>query len=153
MKRFSASRFLKIIFPCLILSTVAGCRTMNVEEVAARLRVGMSKAEMDGVMKGQKLLKEQTVSLYKNSTEVQTMSAVWNDHTYKFVYPEELVTKQLTFDGDLKVYSYLIKEEKSFAVPVVIHYLAVFYSQKEGKVIGWAQMEKMGEARTWTDKF
>ena len=132
---------------------VGGCQGMNVKGVTSKLRIGMNKVELDQVMKGEKFLKEQTVQLYRDSTEQQTRAVVWNEQRYEFVVPEDLITKRLTFDGSVNVYSYLIKETRRFANPVTIDYLAIFYSQKEGKVIGWAQMEAAGEVRIWGDKF
>jgi hypothetical protein len=52
----------------MALVFLAGCE-MNVKEVTSRLRIGMTKMEMDQCLKGQKFLKEQVALIYPNSTE------------------------------------------------------------------------------------
>jgi hypothetical protein len=136
----------------MALVFLAGCE-MNVKEVTSRLRIGMTKMEMDQCLKGQKFLKEQVALIYPNSTEEKTRAAVWSGQEFKFVYPEDLIAKRLTFNGDVKVYSYLVKEKRKFAVPISIEYLAIFYNKRDGKVIGWAQIRTVGEASGWNDKF
>ncbi|MCG3206392.1 MAG: hypothetical protein KCHDKBKB_03128 [Elusimicrobia bacterium] len=132
---------------------LVGCHQMNVEEIMSRLRIGMTKAEMKDALKGEKFLKEQTVKAYPNSTEQETRATVWNHRHYEFVYPEDLILKKVPFDGSIKVYSYLVKEEKNFAVPVIIDSLAVFYDQGNDQVIGWAHLSTSGEVRIWRDEF
>lgn len=136
----------------MALVFLAGCK-MNVKEVTSRLRIGMTKMEMEMSLKGEKFLKEQTALVYPKSTEAETRASVWNNQHYEFVYPEDLITKRLTFDGNIKVYSYLIKKEKKFAVPVTIDYLSIFLNRKEDQVIGWAHIRMDGEVNTWDDKF
>jgi len=145
-------RHLKRLLPCVALVFLAGCE-MNVKEVTSRLRIGMTKVEMEASLKGQKFLKEQTAVVYPKSTEEETRASVWGDQHYEFVYPEDLIAKQLSFDGNIKIYSYLIKEKRKFANPISIDYLAVFYNVREDKVIGWAHMQTLGEASGWSEKF
>jgi hypothetical protein len=126
---------------------------MNVEEVTSKLRIGMSKAELDKVMKGEKFLNEQVVNARPGSAEGETRAVVWNHRTYKVVHPENLITELMPFDGSVKAYSYLIKEERRFANPIDVEALFVFVDQGKGEVIGWADIRGLVEVRLWDDIF
>jgi hypothetical protein len=122
-----------------------------VKEAVSKLRIGMTKAELDQAVKDIEFIKEQTVSMYPNSTEDQMRDSLQPDSGER-VHPNNLIS-QLTFDENIKVYSYLISKKKAFAAPPQIDYLAVFYSQKEDKVLGWGQFKTMMEPRVWRDTF
>ncbi|MCG3206394.1 MAG: hypothetical protein KCHDKBKB_03130 [Elusimicrobia bacterium] len=144
---------IKLFLSCATLMVLIGCHQMDVKEVTSRLRVGMNKEEMQTALEGEKFLKEQIVNVYPGSTEQQTRGSVWNNQHYDFVYPENLILEKLPFDGSVKILSYLIKEEKRFAVPVSIDHLAIFYDQNKNQVIGWAHLTTAGEVRTWDELF
>jgi hypothetical protein len=138
----------------MVLMALNGCqREMDVKAVTARLRIGMTKGELDQIMKGEKFLKEQVVKAYPGRTEKETRAAVWNHNTYVFVQPQNLVTEQLSFDGTVKVFSYLIKEERRYANPVYVDALAVFVDVRKDKVIGWAHLGGLVEVRLWDDLY
>lgn len=144
---------LTIILTCLAMVSMLGCHRMNVAEVTSNLRIGMSKAELDGVMKHEKFLKEQIVKAYPGRTEKETRAATWNFRTYKLVYPKNLISELLPFDGSVKAYSYLVKEERRFANPIDVEALFIFIDQKSGDVIGWADISTLVEVRLWDDVF
>ena len=144
---------LERILACLVMLAMIGCHKMNVEDVASKLKVNMSKAELDEVMEGQKFLKEQVVKTYAGRTEQETRAAILNFRTYKFVYPKNLITEQLPFDGSVIACSYLIKEDRRFANPIDVEALFVFVDQKKDAVIGWADISTLVEVRLWDEIF
>ncbi|MBL0350918.1 MAG: hypothetical protein IPP68_11185 [Elusimicrobia bacterium] len=88
------------------------CRhCMNVGAVTAQLRIGMSKAELDQVMKAERFIREQVVKVRPGSNEIHTRAAIRNNKIYKYVSPEDLIEVRLPFDESVTAYSYLIKEE------------------------------------------
>jgi hypothetical protein len=143
-------RTLSVVMAVLAL---AGCHKMNVSEVTSRLKVGMSKAQLDTVMKEERFLKEQVVKTYPNRTDQETRAATWNFRTYKIIHPENLITEQMPFDGSVKAYSYLIKEDRRFANPIDVEALFVFVDQQKEEVIGWADIRGLVEVRLWDDIF
>lgn len=130
-----------------------GCHRMNVDSVTAQLRVGMSKGELDQVTKGERFLKEQKLVLNPGRTEGEMRASVWDNHTYKSFYPESLIKQQLTFDGSMKAYSYLIKENRPFANPIDVEALFVFVDTKKDAVVGWAVIAGLVEVRLWEETF
>jgi hypothetical protein len=132
---------------------MVGCHRMNVGAVTAQLRIGMSKAQIDQVMKGEKFLKEQTLALNPGRTEGEMRASVWDNHTYKSYYPDNLINQKLTFDGSMKAYSYLIKEERPFANPIYVEALFIFVDSKKDEVVGWADIAGLVEVRLWDEIF
>lgn len=139
--------------PFFLILAMIGCHKMNVKEVSSRLRIGMSKAELNNVMKGEKFIMEQVVKVYPGRTEQETRAATWNYMKYELVVPENLIKEILPFDGSVKAYSYLIKEERRFANPIDIEALFVFYDPKKDQVIGWADIGGLVEVRLWREVF
>jgi hypothetical protein len=138
----------------LVLVGQVGCTSTQIlEKAISKLRLGMSKPEMEEVLDDWKFLKEQTVIAYPGSTEQETRAVAWSTKTNVLVFPENLITEQLPFDGSIKVRSYLIKRDKMFAVPVVLDYLAIFYNKETEKVVGWAHLREMGEVKDWPEEF
>lgn len=145
--------FHKICLFLFICFTLVGCYEGKVKAVSAGLKIGMSKMEMDHLVRELKFLKEQTITLYPNATETEMRSTFTHDQQYEYLEPEDLFQRQVSFDGNIKVFSYLIKESHKFAAPVVIDYLAIFYAQKEDKIIGWGHLQTMGEVESWGERF
>lgn len=143
---------LRAFILCLTALTVAGCRDVNVEQVTSRLRVGMNKTELDRELKGMEFLKEQTVILYPNTTEEKMRSLIGPDNPEEYWYPKDLANR-LSFDGKIKVYSYLVKNKYVFANGWFINYLAVFFDKEKDSVVGWGYFKTIGEPRTWDTKF
>ena len=143
---------IKFIAPCLLLLFLFGCYEEKVKEATLHLKIGMTKAELDQTCKDLKFLREQTVSMYPNATETMMRATLWNNQHFESRNPENLID-QLTFDGNIKVYSYLIKREKVYANPTFVDYLAIFHNQKEDRVIGWAHLKIAGDVDTWHDVF
>jgi len=137
-----------LIFPVLF----SGCYEEKVKEAASKLQIGMSKAQLEAIVKELKFIKEQTVTMYPNSNEEQMRASLANNKNYEYQTPENLIDI-LTFDGNIKVYSYLIRKDKVYANPPTLRYLAIFYNQKEDKIIGWAQMRTSGDIDSLRDKF
>jgi hypothetical protein len=126
---------------------------MNVGAVTAQLRIGMSKAELDQVMKAERFIREQVVKVRPGSNEIHTRAAIRNNKIYKYVSPEDLVEARLPFDGSVTAYSYLIKEEHRFANTINVEALFVFVDTKKDAVIGWADIDGLVETRLWNDYF
>lgn len=129
------------------------CHRMDVGAVTTQLRIGMSKADLDGVMNGEKFLKEQIVQAWPGQSEEETRAFLWSVRRSKFIKPEDLLKKQMPFNGSVKAYSYLIKEERRFANPIYVEALFVFVDNKTEKVIGWADIEGLMEVRLWENYF
>lgn len=144
---------LRNILLCLLVLFSSGCYEEKVKEATSKLKIGMTKTELDHLFKDLTFLKEQTVLVYPNLTEAQTRALIWNERHYKDIHPKDLIANQLTFDGSIKVYSYFVREERSFANPTLTHFVAVFLNQKEDKVIGWGYLTTNIEPRLWDDKF
>lgn len=136
-----------------IMTAVVGCHRMDVRAVTAKLLVGMGKVELDQVMEGERFLKEQKLVLNPGRTEGEMRASVWDNHTYKSFYPESLIKQQLTFDGSMKAYSYLIKENRPFANPIDVEALFVFVDTKKDAVVGWADIAGLVEVRLWEETF
>lgn len=141
------------ILVCIAMVASIGCHRMDVVEVASKLSVGMSKAELDSVMKSEKFLKEQTVQVWPGSNELQTRAAIRNNSSYKSIFPEDLIDERIPLDGSIKAYSYLIKEEQPFANPISVEALFVFVDEKTDRVIGWADIAGLVEVRLWHNFF
>lgn len=145
--------FSKRFLICLVSMVMVGCHKMNVDDVTSKLRVGMSKVELDSVMKSERFLKEQIVQARPGSTGEEERALVWNHRIYESIHPKNLITEQIPFDGSVKAYSYLIKEERRFANPIDVEALFVFVDQKNGEVIGWADIRGLVEFRLWDEIF
>lgn len=143
---------LKHIFPCLLLLVFSGCYEEEVKEAVSKLQIGMTKTELDHICKDIRFLKAQTVLMYPNFDADEMRATLAYDQHYEYKYPKNLIDL-LTFDGDIKVFSYLIRKKNTYANPPVIDHLAVFYSQKQDKVIGWGHLTTSGGVDTWRDKF
>lgn len=141
------------VLTCLAALAIAGCQRMDVAKVTSKLRIGMSKAELDRVMKHEKFLKEQVVKIRPGSDESETRAAVSSNKLYESIFPKDLIDEKLTFDGNIKVYSYLIEEDRAFANPISVEALFVFVDQKKDQVIGWADIRGLVEVRLWRDFF
>ncbi len=143
---------LALLLFCAIPFIFSGCYEEKVKEAVSKLQVGMSKSDLDHTFKDVEFLKEQLVAVYPNSSEEETRGSFIGNNHYELKFPENVIDT-LTFDGNSKVYSYLIRREKIYANPTSIDYVAVFYNQKEDKVLGWAHMRESGDVDTWGDKF
>ncbi len=140
------------IFYLLLPLMFAGCYEEKVREAAAKLQIGISKNKLDVIVKDLKFLKEQSVEFYPNFNEEKMRASLTNNKIYEEIIPENLIDI-LTFDGNVKVYSYLIFKKKTYANPPTFHYLAIFLNKKEDKVIGWGRMRTSGDVDTWRNKF
>lgn len=132
---------------------LVGCHRMNVDSVIAQMRIGMKKAELDQVMKAKRFVKGQLVTIRPGSNEAHTRAAVRNNKIYKFVFPENFIETQLSFDGSVTAYSYLIKEEHRFANTINVEAFIVFVDTKKDAVVGWADIDGLVETRLWPDYF
>ena len=112
MKR--AWLYLFLLFPV----GLSGCYEDTVKQAASKLQVGMTKSELDHVLKDVKFLKEQSVVVYPNSTEEKTRASFIGNNHYEYRNPENVIDL-LTFDGNTKVLSYLIRREKNLRQPNV----------------------------------
>ena len=130
-----------------------GCHRMDVGSVTANLHIGMSKVELDQVMKGEKFLKEQVAKNWPGKSEAETRAAIISNSIIKLISPEDLIRVRLPLNGSVKAYSYLIEEKHRFANPINVEALFVFVDSKEGKVIGWVDMDGLVEVRLWDDFF
>lgn len=149
MTKMKVGRFL---IAATLLGAV-GCHRMDVGSVTAKLRIGMSKVELDQVMKGERFLKEQVVRNWPGKSEAETRAAIISNSIIKLISPEDLIRERLPFDGSVKAYSYLIRENRRFANPTNVEALFVFVDSKVGKVVGWADMDGLVEVRLWDDFF
>ena len=125
---------------------------MDVQEAVSKLKIGMTKAELDKAFKKVTLIKVRTVNIRPGITEEQSR-AISSSQGFEEVHPEDLVTKQLVFDGNTKVYSYLVKTVKKFANPDRTTYIAVFVDQKTDRVIGWGILEDIMNPKDWDEFF
>jgi hypothetical protein len=142
---------LGIIVVALNLASIMLHKTC-VEKAYAKLRIGMTKNEIDGLFKGCKFIMKQTVVLYPNSSEQEMRRTFSDNEVYEDLYPKDLI-ERVTFTGNIKVFSYLIRERMTFANPVIVYYAAIFYDESNDRVIGWARMSKSGDIGTWNEKF
>lgn len=142
----------KYILMAMLLVFSSGCYEDKVKEATSNLKIGMTKVELDHLFKDLKFLKEQTVSMYPNADEKMMRATLWNNQHYESLHPDNLIDK-LTFDGNVKVYSYLIREKKIYANPPLIDHVSVFYNQNEDKVIGWGHLRTSGDIDSWRDRF
>lgn len=140
----------------MVTLSVTGCRNLtyekNIKKAYANLKIGMTKNELDDLFEKFEFLKEQTILLYQNSREDDMRDSFKHDKTYNDLYPKDLLDK-VTFEGNIIVYTYLIRKKSIWPNGLIIEYVAIFYDKKDGKVIGRAEMSKWGEARTWGEKF
>jgi hypothetical protein len=141
------------ILLAMSMAFAVGCHRMNVNSVKAQLRIGMSKAELDRVMKGERFIRGQVVKVHPGSNEIHTRASVRNNMIYKYVSPEGLIETRLPFDGSVTAYSYLIREEHRFANTINVEALFVFVDTKKDGVIGWADIDGLVETRLWNDYF
>jgi hypothetical protein len=126
---------------------------MDVKEAVDRLKIGMTKAELDKAFKKVQFLREQVVMVYPGQTEEGTRANVWNNRDYEEVNPKDFITHQLAFDGNTKVYSYFVSRKKKFANPDTITCIIVFVDQKADRVIGWACLSTWIDPKNWHDLF
>jgi hypothetical protein len=146
------SRLARIVLSGVFLFSLAGCYEMDVQEAVSKLKIGMTKAELDKAFKKVTLIKVRTVNIRPGITEEQSR-AISSSQGFEEVHPEDLVTKQLVFDGNTKVYSYLVKTVKKFANPDRTTYIAVFVDQKADRVIGWGILEDIMNPKDWDEFF
>lgn len=131
---------------------ITGCHRMDVGSVTSKLRLGMSKAELDSAFKDMTFLREQRVAVYPNRTVEEMRGKIGPDNPMEWWYPKTLAG-QFRFDGNEKVYSYLIQKKYVFANGWFFDYLAVFYDPKTDKVIGWGFFHELGKPETWDERF
>lgn len=139
----------------IIAFFISGCVFMyekNVNDVYSRLKLGMTKSELDGLFKTVKFLKEQAIIKYPNISDSSMRTSLLKDHYYDDLYPKTLF-ENISLDGNVKVFSYLIKKELNWPNGWIVSYVAIFYDKKSGKVIGWGKISTYGKASTWQNNF
>ncbi|MBL0350917.1 MAG: hypothetical protein IPP68_11180 [Elusimicrobia bacterium] len=140
------------IFAFLAFISMSGCQAKDPKVISSHLKIGMTKAELNSALKEESFLREQLVAVYPNRS-VKEMKGIIGPHDpSEWCYPETL-GDQLRFDGNEKVFSYLIHKKYVFANGWFFDYLAVFYDQKNDKVVGWGFFHEIGKPETWNDNF
>ncbi len=124
----------------------------KIDAAYSKLKIGMTKSEIDNAFKDVKFLKEQAITRYPNATDGIMKSSLFKDHVYDDLYPKDIF-ESVTFDGNVKVFSYLIKKRLNWPNGWIVYYVTIFYDSKSNKVIGWAKIGTYGEANTWRDNF
>ena len=149
-------KFIKCLTILLAVIFMSGCGNpvymKNIENAYSELKVGMTKSEVDNLFGRFKFLKEQTVTMYSNSDEEDMRHTLLNYIRYKNLSSKGIFSK-VTFDGNTKVFSYLIKQELNWPNGWLVDYVAIFYNNKDDKVFGWAKIVAYGKAKTWGDTF
>lgn len=148
----------RIILICLISLSllISGCTnpvyTYQIDVAYSRLQLGMTIKEVDSIFKKATFLKEQAVILYPNGSEGTTRRSLKTNNIYKDIYPSNLV-EIMPLDGSIKVNSYLEKKVLNWPNGTFIHYIAVFYDTKTGKIVGWAKLSTSLPLENWSDRF
>ena len=144
----------KILIYILIILGLTGCYESRIKKAYEELQIGSSKIEIDRLFKEFKFIKEQTVSTHWTETENETRSFIWSNNTWEDVQPDkELVIRSLTFDGNTKVFTYLVDVESNWPNNKIIYYVAIFYDKLNDKVIGKAIMSGIDDPIHWSEKF
>jgi len=146
------SRLARIVLSGVLLFSLAGCYEMDVKEAVSKLKIGMTKAELDKAFKKLTPLRERTVNIRPGITEVQSR-AISSSQGFEEVHPEDLVRKQLVYDGNTKVCSYLVERRKVYMNPDETTYIAVFVDQKGDRVIGWGLLKTELVPEYWDEFF
>ena len=71
----------------------------------------------------------------------------------KIFNPKKILIPSLTFDGNTKVFTYLVDVESNWPNNKIIYYVAIFYDKLNDKVIGKAIMSGTEDPIHWTEKF
>lgn len=144
-------RRLNFLLAMLGVLFLSGCYEKKVLDAYKKLEVGMSKKQIDVLFGELKFIKEQKVLRHADLSDDHMRGSLVQNHSYGDRQPENLFD-HVTFDGSTKVYSYLIKSEYRFPF-TYMYYVAIFYNEKEDKVVGKVQMSTDAEPRVWGDKF
>lgn len=124
----------------------------RVEKAYAKLRIGMTKNEFENIFRGVKFLKEQKISCYPNFTESMMKSSLTTNQLYGDLCPKNIF-EHVTFDGNVKVFSYFIERQSSWPNGWLTHYVCIFYSEKDNKIIGWGKTASMANPSIWRERF
>ena len=118
------------------------------------MKIGAPKTEINHLFKKFTFIKEQTVLTYGTATERETRSSIWRNNTYEDIQPEKkILIPSLTFDGNTKVFTYLINKESAWPNGHHFYYVAIFYDKLNDKVIGKAIMATSDYPENWSEKF
>jgi hypothetical protein len=142
----------KVILPLLGLFLLSGCYEQKALDAYKKLEVGMNKQELQRLLNNLKFIKEQPILKYGSSSEQHMRGSLTHNKSWKDRQPKDLID-HLTFDGNIKVYSYLIKEEHKWPDYIYTYYIAVFYNENEDRVMGKAILSTDAEPRVWDPEF
>lgn len=147
-------RLKNLLIYLLTIFTLTGCYENQIKKAYEELKIGAPKTEIDRLFKKFKFIKEQTVSTHWTETENDARGSIWSDNTWEDVQPGiEILVPALTFDGNTKVYNYLVDTESQWPNNKVIYYVAIFYDKLNDKVIGKAIMSCDQDPAGWSEKF
>ena len=146
-------KIFKLVTFFLLAIGFTGCYAAKAKKTYEKLKIGASKAELDQLFHELKFIKEQTVLRYGTLSESVTRGTIWSDNTYEDIKPNMEILHQFTFDGNTKVYSYIINKSYNWPNGDQIYYIAIFYDKKADKVIGKAIMYTTLSIQHWGDKF
>lgn len=141
----------------LVISFVSGCSNPvyinNIDKAYSKLKVGMTTSELNDVFGGFKLIKEQIVTTYPNSSVKDMRISFKNDKSFEEVYPENILST-VSLDGNVKVYSYFVKNTPEWPNGWRTSYILVFVDNRSGKVIGWARDSGLeNSVKNWPERF
>ena len=146
---------IKFLLPLIALISLTACYEGKIKKAYEELKIGSNKIEMDRLFKDFKFIKEQTVLLYHNETNENEMrGSFWSNKSYEDIQPQKkILIPSLTFDGNTKVFTYLVDVESNWPNNKIIYYVAIFYDKLNDKVIGKAIMSGTEDPIHWTEKF
>ena len=137
-----------------MLLSLTACYEGKIKKAYEELKIGASKTEIDRLFKEFKFIKEQTILVYGSIGENETRGSIWSDKHYEDVQPGiEILVPSLTFDGNTKVFTYLINKESAWPNGHHFYYVAIFYDKLNDKVIGKAIMATSDYPENWSEKF
>ena len=146
-------KFFKVIALMLLAVGTSGCYAGKAKKIYDSLKIGTTKSELDKIFHDLKFIREQTVLAYPNHSENSTRGSIWTDNSYVDIQPEKEIINKFTFDGNTKVYSYLISTESNWPNNDIIHYVAIFYDRTLDKIIGKAIIRTTIAIHNWDEKF
>lgn len=135
---------------------VSGCGFIyekNVNNAYSKLKIGMTKVELDKAFKNVKFLKEQTVVKYPGSSGEDMRHVFEKYNHFEDIYPKDIFRK-ISYDGSVKVISYFVKKDIAWPNGWTIHYISIFHDIQNNKVIGWSKLQNNSNiVRNWDEKF
>lgn len=130
---------------------LSGCYEVKIMKAYEKLEVGMNKEQVNTLFENLKFINERVVFAAPGTDIKEERGSIQAGNHIEYIAPKNLIDR-LTFDGNIKVYSYLISKKKKGLFDDYT-YAAIFYDTTNDRVIGKAIISTFMHPKDWRKNF